>query len=660
MKSVSAVVLAIVLLAVSANAGYGKPPSPPDKAPDKVPMPVASGCGSTAHPLAPPAKDDQHASSTSPALAGSPLVAPVMVGSIHFGEATPDPGHRSPMHGTEVVSIDDRGRFGALGWDSFVLLDSDGKQLRSIPLPKMTCFSLTSAWVSGNRWIVLAFASGKSRAYWIDAQTGTVTPIEGFPPQRVAAVTRSRDGGFVVVAVSEKPTLVGPDYVGELIAYDSQARKRWSIGGFTSHSMEEFMPERIAVTTSNRIVALGRLAKQLRIYGMDGKFLRTIDLAKAWGRDPQSPSGIEADNTGGFYVVDPAGEPSIAHMDGDGRVIAAFQPMHEDLRRFVPSDRFQVDSDGRLWMADRRGLVRLDAKGKVDRTIGERFDADRLTDIADTVVDANGHIYAPDRLTGAVHVFDEQGHRLRVDRPGPNDYKALNFSMAVSASGDVYVNSHRPFDVAGYSAYVHFAPDGKRVGVESLKLKEGNFQHWLFQPHGGKRWVIVDSTKILLVDAKGAILKTIDPKRGRADFITGADVAQDGSLAVATSGFEDSGMFDMGPAKEEYAALVLSPDGERRAAWTLPIHERPIDMAFDGTRFVLLTSSGQIGQKKDAHGKVLFEYEKTAIVVMDAKGKPLFHFLADARGGMFLVQQKQGRELWIRAAVNRFDRYTVQ
>src|SRR5207342_3432011 len=127
------------------------------------------------------------------------------------------------------------------------------------------------------------------------------------------------DGGFVALTeFDEKVSFGGYTPVMALAAFDSLGRKRWSVDDRGSADSALFAPESVTVTTSHQIAVLGNIDDKLRIYTIDGRHVRTVDLNKVWGRNANYPSGIHADISGGVIVNDFDGNPPIVRMTPDG------------------------------------------------------------------------------------------------------------------------------------------------------------------------------------------------------------------------------------------------------------------------------------------------------------------------------------------------------
>jgi hypothetical protein len=238
----------------------------------------------------------------------------------------------SPIQAVADFQIDDRGRIGFLRHRAaelaLVIVDHAGKPVREVVLPKRSPRgdgSTHAAWVIDDRWLVTISEDGreqKSSAFWVDIDTGRVTPLAKFSAPPIESLVGSRDGGFVALTRSQSRYTVED----ALNAFDERGVKRWVVDAQHGDDTKLFSPEDIAVTATGEIVVLENIANKLKVYGRDGAHRTTLDLAEIWGRKPNYPSGIAADPGGGVVVHDFAGKPSIVHMALDGKIRGAFSP----------------------------------------------------------------------------------------------------------------------------------------------------------------------------------------------------------------------------------------------------------------------------------------------------------------------------------------------
>src|SRR5207247_1729086 len=105
------------------------------------------------------------------------------------------------------------------------------------------------------------------------------------------------------------------------------------------------------------------------------------ELEKAWGREPNYPSGVQADVDGGVLVHDFNGDPPLYRMRKDGTVRATLSPHFSDGRVVDGLTRqAHVAPDGNLWATDGQRLLRMDDHGGVDLQLGAKADPDMLTE----------------------------------------------------------------------------------------------------------------------------------------------------------------------------------------------------------------------------------------------------------------------------------------
>ncbi len=570
-----------------------------------------------------------------------PVISPRLVGRIDL--AVPGAGREPAIRDVSHFVFDDRGRIAFLRHGSatpaLVVVDQKGDLLKTVPLDPEHIESRAGwsglARVGGDRFLLIRDDpknSARMDGWWADVSAGSMTPVAGFSTTVLSEVAGFPDGGFVVKGGLSygRNSATGDN---NLYGFDARGRPLWTVEHILNQDPNAlFSPKDVTVTTDGKIAALDTCPARVHLFDRDGKRLRTIDLAKSWGRVPNYPATIVADVDGGFVVEDFGGRPSFVRMKVDGTVRAGVDPRFPDGRTFRVGD-LAVAPDGALWVSDGHALLRLSPEGVVDRVLGEPPDARWFREAEAVTIDGRGRIYAVASRSGDVHVFDPDGRWLRVCRPGPDDIREkLSLPhMTVSDAGDVYLG------VAGHEggSYLHFAPDGRRVGIEGLGL-DSIQEDWYAQPGTDRRWVL-GYEKVFLVDGAGKTIRTIDrrPDRRWLESPREASVAPDGSIAVVSG----AGIFATGPQ----AVSLYSAEGEPKLAFPLPesvawSHPR---IAYDGRRVVA------IGEKE--------------IVVFDASGKPLGRF-TPAEGGEawwtpFLT--RSGRELVLFDGRKSLFRYEV-
>ena len=377
--------------------------------------------------------------------------------------------------------------------DALVVVDDNGRvqqqqALSSLMQPSdpQGCCSIWSGltWLGGTRYVVTQSSNnsdGIAKAWIVDIATHRINPVNGFRATMIKRVAAFQDGGFVLLGIrSEKYTMT--DFMSTFTAQGQLLRTLEDDGEVSPASL--FSPEDLCVTRDNQIAVLDNIRHGIQIYDREGHYQQTIDLAKAWHREPNYPSEIMADPQGGFVVNDFNGQPPIVRMTAQGTVEAQFQPRYRDGRTFYIRDGVQIATNGSLWTSDGYAMLRLQVKRKlpgklpgqaqvilgrvtnnqdgiVDRAIGTAPQVAHLGQISDLLIDQKKRIYALDDRTHAVHVFDRQGHRLYFCQPLPTDFDEDNGSptLSISSHGEAFVGPSR----AG--GMVRFSTSGQRLGV---------------------------------------------------------------------------------------------------------------------------------------------------------------------------------------------------
>jgi hypothetical protein len=595
---------------------------------------------------------------TSPAQASMKSVALARLGGIELSASQAEDA--SPIKNIFDFAVGEAGRFAFSAGchcdhaedHALIVVDSHGALVRKIPLPARAKGGGTSdkvAWISADRWLVTTSTYGLEQptsATWIDAGTGKTERIDGFVDAEIEALAASADGSFVALTrKNEKHSMTAG-----LAAFDNKGKPRWSVDQNYSDDRKLFSPEDVALTSAGEVVVLDVITHKLQVFGADGAWLRNLDLKELWGREPNYPSGIEADAGGGVIIHDFHGNPPIVRMALDGSIVDTFTPAFANGGTFEIRGNVQSAPDGRLWTSDGAALLRLDAKGKVDKIVGPKPDTESLGEIAALTVGVDQTIYAVDDRTGAVHVFDKDGQRLRVLKPAVGDYTGTPYdpSLTVMEDGDVYVARKGTGDES--LDFLHYGPDGRRIGVVSLSLDDEVSQDWYAQPGGNSR-LIVGYENAYRVDGKGAVLRKLE--RGAdgqwLDKPSLTSVASNGGFAIVSGGpsARQLGNADSPPAR----VSLFSAHGDVRETWDAPegLSFRSGAIAYDSQRLAFLVGAG--------------DYEAaTAVVITDPHGNPQFRFTPPADhppGRAFLIRSDSGPELWLFDGKKQIDRYAL-
>ncbi len=528
----------------------------------------------------------QAVASSSPKIPDRPLR---FLGQIKL--RTPARATPLPIQRVRDFAFDAHGRivFVYQNWKTFslILVDASGKPCGSLSLDAVKGgdnSELLFACVGGERFVLINSSSEHGNcagtAWWADFTAGKTTAITNLDRSHVAYVAGFPDGRFAVGAWNCDEGIT---------VFDAQGRREWSQRSDPLASGSTLMrqsPKALTVTTTGEVAALEIDSKTVYRFDQNGRHLGTIDLAKAWSREPNDPTGIEADKAGGFIISDSHGSPPVVRMNADGSVRAAFQPRHPDGR--ATGTKVKAAPDGRLWTCDGHALLRLDDAGVVDRVLSDPPDPAQLERISALEVDTAGRIYAADWRTGAVHVFDPRGEFLRTFAPSPTDIEGRfgGEQLTVSDDGHVYLSlGDLVLDRVGQ--YLHFSPDGTRQGIETLAL-DSIREDWYLQPGTGNRWVVTYE-KIYLVNPAGTLLKTIErcPDRKWLEHPSRASVAPDGSLAVIAQG-----AVNLFSAAEEPIRTIPTPPGLQISYAQIAFNGKWVALASNKVT-VLFDSSGQ-------------------------------------------------------------------
>jgi hypothetical protein len=570
-------------------------------------------------------------------------------------------GTDHPIRDVSAFTIDDRGRFGFMigcGCNrTLIVVDRDGTLVRSLDLPKPPDTSQSSrfaAWLGGDRWIVTSSsdrAGTKSSAIWVDMGSGTVTAVAGFDAPRIVSLAPSGDGGFV--ALTSVASATGTQRRA-VIAYDRNAAVLWKSPAFDAD--DSFGSRNIAVTTSRHTVVL--VANTLRVYAVDGQLARVVQLPGTTdAKDSVRFTGLHADTLGGVFVTGSDRHHGALHISDEGKTLGAFTPAFPDNDLSKPNGDVQRGPDGRVWTSDSYAFLQLDSQGRVVREVGDRFDPNHLGSIGQLTVNSNGWVFARDKRTRSIHVFDDSGRFDHVDKAIPadtgddDDYLE---PMSATDTGDVYVSGIR--EAEGHDPRIqriHYAADGSKASIESDAVvgDGGMTRNTIAQPGTGNHWD-VQFDAVVLVDPHGKQLRRIDrDTNGDTLEVSGnAVVAPDGSIAVASRVQHlFLGMMPAGSSRQ--VVLTISREGIPLHTATAPAGWEPwgSSIAFDGTHvaFVVANESSE---------------DKRSIVVANLQGGTRYRFeppSLDSDAKIFLLERNGASELWIYDGKGTIERYAV-
>lgn len=563
--------------------------------------------------------------------------------------------------------IDEKGRIGFIesgkqNRTRFLLLNADGSQAAELPLEISDAVEVIEAqlrWIDGGNWLILGRKHTRdvtnAHAWHLDVNKSRVNKLDPFDCPPTKAVSRDRDGGFLVysgfspVASISRGLIVG----GEIIAFDLKGKRKWRTdipvgGGSSSFDHRRFPPYLgdITTTTDGEISLLDTNTEDVHVFSEKGEHLRTIFSGQLGSCMSTDSACITPDLNGDVFVGNKYSprfrrvclRPPAAAESQQPLAYGTDEALIEMMKSpRVPSNQISVRytdgialsrcgcpriaPNGRLWATDSRRLLRLNNEGIVDQVIGEPLNDLLVPQEGTPFIDQKGRTYFMNNRTGTVHVFDSLGKKLHRCQCEPDDFKkSAGYCYSVSPDGGVFVWQKD-------SECLSFSPKGDRLGFVDLGPLVRRARAMLFQPDSMKAWLLADN-RCHQIDANGNELLTLTKKSNGEDLQKARDaaVAPDGSIAVLDIRYGQ---------KDTYETMSLfAPDGKPLQFITVADRQHWAgQMAFDGRRIVSITS-------KD---KSLIMYDmKTGSV------RPIDLRLKDkewrAAAPFF---SKQGSELWL-------------
>lgn len=485
-----------------------------------------------------------------------------------------------PIRNLATFDFDQKGRIGFIRREevgcSLVVAQPTGEIVSEVAIrdAKDRAFA---AWLESDRWVVVDAPYGvkaKAQAWIVRVGDSSPEAIPHFDCAPAKAVAGTGDGGFVVLATQHFEFTM----TDELAAFDRDGKRLWSVEADSMKDSALFSPADIAVCTDGTIAVVDTIRKCVQFFSREGKSQRTIDLKKAFGKEPSYPRGIAADRDHGVIVYDGKGSPPIWRLTSDGAVVAKFNPVFKDGRELPVRSAVKRAPDGRLWTTDGDSLLRLTGDGVVDLVLGALPAPDKLGEIAGFATDHRGYFYAASSRTGVVHVFDNQGKFHHICEPLPTDFPSdLRWAeITVAGDGTVCMKSDRLS-----SKFVRFAADGRRLGVLGSSKWGVDHESWQFKPASQERW-IGRYQELCLIDDKGKCVRTIKrrPDGNWLETVGPIGVAADGSAAVCSS--SSGRRFFAAPVINLYA-----PNGDPVRTIPLPYDGYVHRVAYNGRTVVL-------------------------------------------------------------------------
>ncbi len=501
---------------------------------------------------------------------------------------------------------------------SFASNDAQGRPVRETalePLPAEPPGEFHWAPLVGDGWLATwsPFGEGqKSRAFTVSTASGALVPLEGFDCPSVNAIA-ALDDGFVVLGTFHHEFTA----VDGVFCFDSSGSLRWTLEQEYDDAGPDklFSPEDLTVTTDGQVVVLDVIRHTLQVFTGEGRYLRTIDLEKAWGQQPNYPSDVSAGPRGTVLIHDFNGAPPLWHMTVKGEVIERFSPAFPDGRRVDPRNT-RFAPDGHLWSTDGHSFLELDRRGVVRRVVGEQPHEAELFE-AGTFATDQGRIFVQDARTGNLHAWSAEGTKLFVGRLDPELAHEVNRigRIACDANGVVHVEADDSFN----DRYFQWGAEGAYRGVVELG---GNV---VFDPGTGNRWVWGYHTGLTGFDPGGRELVKVD-RRPDGTWIRGvedAEASADGTVV----------------ALDPPELLFFSREGKPLRRLELPNHpEEPLNRL----EYAQLASSGDWIAVHDWGPRVALVRVEDGAVFLFSPDLP-----RSERSSWTTGFSPDGRELWL-------------
>jgi len=425
-------------------------------------------------------------------------------------------------------------------------------------------------WLGEDRFVLTRSSHGvgaKAKAWIVDLPTEKLIPLANFDCPGIDKLAATGNGDFIALAtLRHKYTMETTAY-----AFDSAGNRKWVLDRDSSPSPETlFSPEDVAVTKAGNVAVIDNIRHKVQLFDRSGKYMSSISLKKAWGREPSYPSGIVADSNGGFIVTDFQGASPFVRMNADGSGVTGLQPKYGDGRN-VDTQVLKVSASKQLWTCDGYAILRLDSSGVVDRILGHAPNVKRISKVSSLKI-KGGRIYAADRRTKDVSVFDIDGQFLHSCVPNPTDVAREYWrpTLAVNDEGHVFFCVEGNL---GKTKFVHFSDKGKRLGV--VRFKQGR---WQFQTATNNR-LSLGFHDAQLIDENGKLIRTIGRREDGnwLEYPNSTACAPDGSFAITA---EQSG-------RGAVSLDIYEEDGTPVRTFEMPAEARYSNLAFDGKNLVV-------------------------------------------------------------------------
>ncbi|MCC6405681.1 MAG: hypothetical protein IT453_00845 [Planctomycetes bacterium] len=318
------------------------------------------------------------------------------------------------------------------------------------------------------RWLVVHALFGPrapSKAWWFDPKTCELAPLEQWSESGDIDVAPLAKGGFVALLdISERYTSRH-----SLIRCYPDGKALWRFdddAGYGGTDIELLSPDSVCVTSSGEVVVVDPVRESLQIFQDDGNFVRLVSLEDVYGESLRYTSEIEAHPNGGV-VIGAAGDIAVLHCDLEGKQIAALPPARVPDGPSRLSSDVEVAPDGSIWCRAGARLARLDARGTVERVLGESEKANELHSVSDAWIDRRGRVILLDYATKCWHVFDAEGKRTAIaalPRREPPIARASDEALVAGPGGEFWTRVAQ--------GWQRFDADGRALDIVAERARQ--------------------------------------------------------------------------------------------------------------------------------------------------------------------------------------------
>jgi len=441
----------------------------------------------------------------------------------------------------------------------FMLVEADGTVVRDLPLAlseRENANAADVAWLGAHRWLLARTYYGDAEtgaeAWFLDDQTGELQAVPEFPQFSLEKISGTPDGGFVVLGrIHGNYTIKDSLWVFD--AEGKPVRSETTPGYGQGDSYDDF-----CVLSDGTVATLKTVRPKIKIWREPEPV--EWDLEQLLGGGFLYVASMKTDVNNGVVVLETHAGQTLHRINAKGEMWQTLRVRGPDGQEFSVYDMWTVAPDGRIWVSDHHRLYRLDEAGKADVALGGPEEGTLDVPVA-VDVDREGRIYAAERGTAAIHVFSEDGERLRVLEPEAGSMGSQDALPVLRVLPDGTVRYRMNWD--GPTAV--FDAQGEFAGTEH-EVRPGPFQEqWTDVPGAAGVWQRKAD--------KLRLMRTLEEVRHRPSgawlrTIEDAAASPDGSVVVLCG--ESSGMFGMARPDDPRWLCLFDRDGKGVAEIPVP------------------------------------------------------------------------------------------